>query len=95
MAVYWSLCPIPTESAGGVTAMPINTAGVTVSAAVPGIFDDGSVAVMVIAPSATPVANPWALTVAVVGLDEDQVTLSVKFCVFRSEYVPVAVNCSL
>src|ERR1700691_4229284 len=84
---------MPMEPTAGVTTMPIRTAGVTVKAAVPGMSVDGSVAVMVTAPVATPVASPVDETEAVVADDVDHVTLSVRFCVVRFEYVPVAVNC--
>ena len=99
MAVNCRVRPIPMEPTGGVTVMPNKTAGVTVNAAVPGVFVEGSVAVMVTAPMASPVAKPWepgALeTVAVAFFDDDQVTLSVRFSVRRSERVPVAMNCSV
>src|SRR3984957_20483298 len=77
--------------------MATSTAGVTVRAAVPGMEVVGSVAVMVTAPLATPVARPWdpeAFEIdAVAALDVDQVTEVVRSVVLRSEYVPVAVNC--
>src|SRR5580658_8768120 len=92
-----SVWPTPRDATGGVTATATSTAGVTVRAAVPGMPDE--VAVMVTAPVATPVARPWepdALeTVAVPFADDDQVTLSVRFCVVRLEYVPVAANCTV
>ena len=47
--------------------------------------DGRSVAVMVTAPVATPVASPVEEIVAVAALDDDQVTLSVRFFVLRSE----------
>ena len=62
-------------------------AGVTVSAAVPEMSPD--VAVMVVAPVATPVARPWEPevfeTVAVPVTDDDHVTESVRLAVLRSE----------
>jgi hypothetical protein len=62
---------------------------VTVSTAVPGTGIEGSVALMVAAPLATAVARPWEPglleTVAVAELDDDQVTLSVRFWVVRLE----------
>jgi hypothetical protein len=66
---------------------------VIVSAAVPGMEVVGSVAVMVTTPVATPVASPVELTMAVPGVDDVHVTLSVRFLVVRLEYVPVVVNC--
>jgi hypothetical protein len=55
------------------------------------------VAVIVVGPGATEVANPFeptALLIVATDLDEEsQVTDVVRFCVVLSEYVPVAVNC--
>jgi hypothetical protein len=69
---------------------------VTVRTAVPGsTVVDGSVAVMVATPVAIPVARPWVDTVAVVFIDDVQVTESVRSLLLRSEYRPVAVNCSV
>jgi hypothetical protein len=70
-------------------------AGVTVRTAVPAMSPD--VAVMIVAPLATPVARPRdpvvLETVAVPGTEEDHVTEAVRLAVLRLEYVPVAVNC--
>ena len=52
-----------------------------------------SVAVMVAAPAATPVARPVVLIVTPELLPADQATWFVRFCVELSEKVPVAVNC--
>ena len=43
-------------------------------------------------PIAAPIARPVALMFTVAGLEEDQVTVLVKFCVVPSVKVPVAVN---
>jgi len=55
------------------------------------------VAVIVVVPAATGVANPSEpaalLIVATPVVDELQVTVVVRFCVVPSENVPVAVNC--
>ena len=79
----------------GVTAMDTSVAGVTVSVVVPDILPD--VAVIVVEPAATEVANPLdpaaLLIAATAALDEFQVATIVKFCVEPFEYVPVAVNC--
>ena len=68
---------------------------VTVSVAVPETLPD--VAVIVVEPAATAVANPLEpaalLMLATDAVDEFQVTDVVRFCVELSEYVPVAVNC--
>ena len=51
------------------------------------------VAVIVVAPVATPVASPELETVAVPVTDDDHVTDEVRLAVLKLEYVPVAVNC--
>jgi hypothetical protein len=48
---------------------------------------------MVLVPTATAVANPPELMVAVAVVPDPQVTDAVRFCVLLSLYVPVAVNC--
>jgi hypothetical protein len=72
--------------AGGDTG---DVTGVTVSTAAPESSEAGSVAVIVVAPSATPVARPSEPgefeIVAVLGKDEDHVTESVRSWVLRSE----------
>jgi hypothetical protein len=97
VAVNCSVCPLPMEATGGVTFMAVKTAGVTVKAAVPLMSELGSVAVMVDTPVLSALASPWepvALEMLAIRLlDEDQVTELVMFCVDRSEYRPVAVNC--
>src|ERR1019366_3209647 len=99
VAVNCSPAPTAILAAAGDTVTETRTegiggAGVTVSAAVPEIRALGSLAVIVVTPSTTPVASPVFDTVAVVVNDEDHVTESVRSRVLRSEYVPVAVNCS-
>jgi hypothetical protein len=54
-----------------------------------------SVAEIVVVPPATAVASPAALMVATALLDEAQVTWLVRFWTLASEYVPVAVNCTV
>jgi len=58
-----------------------------------------SAASMVVEPEPTLVARPFEpvvlLIVATVVTDEVHVTEVVMFCVLLSEYVPVAVNCSV
>jgi hypothetical protein len=48
---------------------------------------------IVVDPAAAEAANPEALIVAALVLDEFQVTAVVRFCEVLSEYVPVAVSC--
>jgi len=71
----------------GVIAMETSDAAVTVSVADPEIVPD--VAVMVVEPVATEVANPFEpaalLTVATDDADELQVTLVVRVCIEPSE----------
>jgi hypothetical protein len=94
VAVNCWVWPAAIDAVAGVTAIDTSTAGVTVSAAVPEMAPD--VAVIVAAPVATPVARPCepdAFDTVAAPVDDDHVTVVVRFCVLRSEYVPVAVNC--
>ena len=50
---------------------------------------------MLVEPAATAVTIPLALTVAVAGVEELQLTSDVKSALLPSLYVPVAVNCWL
>jgi hypothetical protein len=79
----------------GVTAMDASVAGVTVRVVDPVVLPD--VAVIVVEPAATEVADPLEpaalLMVATAAADELQVTAVVRFWVVLSEYVPVAMNC--
>src|SRR5665213_1777987 len=83
------------ESATGVTEIDNRTAGITVSRPVPAILVEGSVAVIVLAPVAKPLARPSVEIDDVVGLDDAHVTVEVRSLVLRSEYVPVAAYCSV
>lgn len=49
-------------------------------------------ALIVVVPTATPVAIPAELMVAILGLDDDHVAVLVRFCVVLSLNAPVAVN---
>ena len=97
VAVNCCVEPVVREQRGGVTAIEINIAGVTVKRVDPDL--PPTVAVMVVDPTATGVANPFEppalLMAATDAADEPQVTAVVKLCVEPSEYVPVAVNCWL
>ena len=97
VAVNCWVWPAAREVTAGDTVMAVSTAGSTVRADVPLTRADGSVAVMVLRPGARPVASPWdpsALEIlASTPLDEDHVTLLVRFWVVRLEKTPVAVNC--
>ena len=86
------MLPTGTLTVAGVTAIEDNvTAAVTVRVAVP-VFPPKA-AVIVAFPAALPVASPLLTIVAVVVLDELQVTWVVIVWVVPSEYVPLAVNC--
>ncbi len=80
-----------TEAGFGVTAIDTSAAALTVRLAVPLI--EPEVAVMVVAPSATLLANPAAVMVAILLAEEPHVTEDVMSFVLWSEYLPVAVNC--
>jgi len=75
----------------GVTAIEDRVTAVTVRVAVPEILPE--VALMVTLPAALALARPLLLIVALVVLDELQVTCVVISRVVESEYVPVAKYC--
>ena len=77
----------------GVTAMDCSVAAVTVSVVFAEMLPDD--AVMTDVPAARAVARPLAEIVATAVVPEVQVTEAVIFCCVPSEYVPVAVNCSV
>jgi hypothetical protein len=81
----------------GETTIAWSVAAVTVSVVDPPI--EPELARMVDVPGFTAVAMPRLpaalLIVATLVLNDCQVTEFVKFCVLPSEYVPVAVNCSV
>jgi hypothetical protein len=87
VAVNCWVWPAAMEAVVGETVTLTGTPAMTVNNAVPNMSPE--VAVMVVAPRATPLARPWdpALldTVAVAGTDDDHVTEVVRFWVLRSE----------
>src|SRR5260370_155568 len=91
VALNCCVAPFGTEGFAGVTAIDCNTGAVTVSVVEPLIVPE--VALIVLDPVATVVANPALLIVATVVVPEVQVTVLVIFCVLLSVYLPVAVNC--
>jgi hypothetical protein len=91
VAANCCVSPLTIDGLAGVTAIDCSVAPVTVSKVEP--TTDPDVALMVLVPTATAVANPPLLIVAVAVVPEAQVTDDVKFCVLLSLYVPVAVNC--
>ena len=74
--------PLAIEGFGGVTAIDCNTGAVTVKLVEP--ITAPNVALIVLAPTATPLARPPALIVAVAGVPEPHVTDAVMFCVVES-----------
>ena len=74
-----------TFAAGGDTVTATNTFGNTVITAVPESAAAESLAVIVAAPVATAVTRPEDDTVAVAVLEDDHVTVLVKFAVDPSE----------
>src|ERR1019366_2589416 len=91
VAVNCCVAPLAIEGFAGVTAIDCSVAGVTVNTVEPLIAPE--VALIVLVPTATPLARPPAVMVAVVVVPDAQVTEAVRFCVLLSLYVPVAVNC--
>ena len=89
MAANCSALPLATDASVGDTVMAVSTAAVTVKAAVPEMSADGSVAVMVAAPTPVAVAlpcDPVLLEMVATELDDDDhVTESVRSAVLRSE----------
>ena len=75
----------------GVTSIEINTALVTVSEAVPTL--PPNVAVIVLFPGISEVANPASLLIDTTpGEEEFQATSLVMSCLVLSSYMPIAVN---
>ena len=83
MALSGSVVPFATDEFAGVTAIETSFAAPTVRFVEPAIAPE--VAVIDAVPAATPVASPAALMVAVVGDEELQFTLEVRFGVLPSE----------
>jgi hypothetical protein len=90
--------PLAIDGRAGVTAIETNVAVVTVSVAVPTTVP--RVAVMAEVPTATPVARPEVVMVAVAGVAEAHVAVAERSCVVMtlvvgSLKVPIATNCCL
>jgi hypothetical protein len=77
----------------GAVEMEDRVEEVTVKGVLPDIFPD--VAVIVVEPGATAVARPPLLIVATEVSKELQLTLAVRSWLDPSEYLPVAINCSV
>lgn len=78
-----SVPPLPTPEFAGVTAMETSVAAVTVNEVEPDT--PLKVAVMVLVPAATALANPAVLMVATLVVPEVQVTFEVRTCFELSE----------
>jgi hypothetical protein len=91
VAVNCKVRPGVSDGFAGVTVIDDKMAAETVSVADPEMLPE--VALIVVVPTATAVASPAALMVAVAGVPEAHVTLVVMFCVVPLLSVPVAVNC--
>src|ERR1017187_8864123 len=79
------------DGLAGVTAIDCSVAAVTVNTVDPLTAPD--VALIVLVPTATPLANPPTVIVATPVVADAQVTDAVRSCVLLSLKVPVAVNC--
>src|ERR1700737_387443 len=93
VAVNCCVRPLAIDGFTGVTAIETRFAGVTVSVVVPLI--EPKAAVIVEEPAPTPVASPVLLIVAAAIFDELHTTEFVMSFVELSEYVPVALNCTV
>ena len=91
VAANCRVVPRANKGLAGVTAIETRIGWPTVSVAEPVI--DPEPAVIVDAPTPTPVARPPAAMVATDVKDELHVTLLDRFWMLPSLYVPVAVNC--
>jgi L-fucose mutarotase/ribose pyranase (RbsD/FucU family) len=94
--VAWKGTVVPAGADGlaGVTEMDFKVAAVTVSVVLPDALPDVA-EIVVLCPAVPAVARPAALIVAAVVFDEAQVTDAVMSFVPLSEYVPVALNCTV
>jgi hypothetical protein len=94
VAVNCSVVPFAIDGLAGVTAIDTSVAAVTVNVSA-GLVTPLNAAVICDVPTATPLARPAELIVATAVAADTHVACVVRFCVLVSEYVPVAVNCSL
>ena len=85
VAANWVVLPTLTWLGLGVIATDTNDGGVLVTVSVAEPCTAPDVALIVAAPTATAVASPPWLTVAVVFADDVQVALLVRFAVLPSE----------
>jgi len=92
--VNCSVVPFAIDGLAGVTAIDTSVAAVTVNVS-GGLVTPLNAAVICDVPTPAPVATPAEVIVATVVVPDTHVAWLVKFCVLVSEYVPVAVNCSV
>jgi len=91
VAVNWTVVPLAIEELLALIVIVCNTAAVTVTAMLFDVIPFWA-AVMLLEPTAAPVANPLALMFTTAGLELDHVALLVMSSVLPSLKVPVAVN---
>jgi hypothetical protein len=89
VAVNWSAIPAATLDDGAVTVIDVSSAALTVKLKTGEEVTPFMLAVMLVLPMATPVANPWVpavlLMAAAAVFDEFHVTALVRSCVEPSE----------
>ncbi len=95
VAVTVICCVVPTPRTGlsGVICSPLLFSARAVTARFVFPLRPSRVALIEVVPTATVVANPPVVIVAIFVRDEAQVTVLVITLVVPSEYAPVAVNC--
>jgi hypothetical protein len=85
IALNCTVCPAATDGVTGATTIDVRvgttTTAVTVSVVEPVTVEPVTLAVIVVDPAATGVANPPEVIVAVDVVDEVQVAVAVKSCV--------------
>ena len=94
VAVNCWVVPFAIDGLTGVTAIDTSVAAVTVNVSA-GLVTPLNAAVICDVPTPMPVAKPAELIVATPVVPDTHVACVVRFCVLLSEYVPVAVNCSV
>ena len=83
--------PLAIEELAALTVIDCKVAGVTASAKLFEVIPFW-VAVILLEPTAAPVAHPVVLMLTTPALEDAQLALFVRFCVVPSLNVPVAVN---
>ena len=91
IAVNCTLVPLAIEELLALIVIDCSVAAVTANAKLLELIPFW-VAVMLLEPTAAPMARPVALMLTVAELEEVQVAVLVRFCVVPSVKVPIAVN---